>query len=221
MTRTLLQYTEDTYRFESDAKVTKVDQDETGRFVETDQTIFYPQGGGQPSDTGTIQSNNGSVFTVSKALKNGDTVRHYGVFEGDSFGQDDSVSLVINESQRIINAINHSAGHLLAFIVEATYPDCKATKGYHFEEGPYVEFTDLPTDLDVQTIEQQVKAKILASIPIIHHNLDSTDGSDYRVMRIEGVGQVGCGGTHIRNTGEIPTFTIRKVKKGKISYTTK
>ena len=51
---TKLLYLDDTYKFESTGKILKFDNDSKGKFLILDQTIFYPQGGGQPSDSGQI-----------------------------------------------------------------------------------------------------------------------------------------------------------------------
>ena len=50
-----------------------------------DQTVFHPQGGGQPADLGTIVSQNGAVFAVEHVTiqKNG-TIEHHGKFESAS-----------------------------------------------------------------------------------------------------------------------------------------
>lgn len=51
---TQLSYFEDTYKFEDTAVIKANGKDENGDFLILNQTIFYPQGGGQPSDRGTI-----------------------------------------------------------------------------------------------------------------------------------------------------------------------
>ena len=48
-------YFESTYLFESPATILEQAEDEKGSYVVLDQTIFYPQGGGQPSDRGIIK----------------------------------------------------------------------------------------------------------------------------------------------------------------------
>jgi Ser-tRNA(Ala) deacylase AlaX len=53
--QTLLSYFEDTYKFEDHASVVASNKDEFGYFLVLNQTIFYPQGGGQPSDQGLIE----------------------------------------------------------------------------------------------------------------------------------------------------------------------
>ena len=55
---TKLLYLEDTYCFEGEGKFLGWGEDQKGKFLVFDQTIFYPQGGGQPSDTGTIKFSN-------------------------------------------------------------------------------------------------------------------------------------------------------------------
>lgn len=63
---TELRYFNGTYVYEGTATVTQVTEVD-GKTTEVilDQTIFHPQGGGQPSDIGTITSVDGHVFTVT------------------------------------------------------------------------------------------------------------------------------------------------------------
>ena len=53
--KTLLSYFEDTYKFKGRAIISAVNKDENGPFIILNQTLFHPQGGGQPSDQGTLQ----------------------------------------------------------------------------------------------------------------------------------------------------------------------
>ena len=55
-------YEMDTYLFESEAVVTALGEEEGKKFFQLDQSIFYPQGGGQPSDTGTCKQHANSYF---------------------------------------------------------------------------------------------------------------------------------------------------------------
>jgi Ser-tRNA(Ala) deacylase AlaX len=61
---TKLNYLEDTYLFESEATFVEIRENEKGKAIILDETIFYPQGGGQPADRGEITSGD-SVFTVN------------------------------------------------------------------------------------------------------------------------------------------------------------
>ena len=67
-----LLYIKDSYQTKFDAKVTR-----TGpKFIVLDQTAFYPEGGGQPSDTGKLIVD-GEEIQVIKVMKRGDQVFHY------------------------------------------------------------------------------------------------------------------------------------------------
>src|SRR5262245_12970008 len=131
-------YFEDTYLFETQALITASGQDENGHYLILDQTIFYPQGGGQPSDQGTLQGNN---FQISihhvKAMEH--EIRHY---TNQNYRQwvENEVKCIINQELRLLHAKLHTAGHFIRGIVESNYPDWRAVKGHHFPEQCYVEF---------------------------------------------------------------------------------
>src|SRR3989338_3669623 len=65
-------YLEDSYLKEFDATVAKAD----GKFIILDNTAFYPNGGGQPNDTGVIKRGDGAEFRVVFAIKKDGNVSH-------------------------------------------------------------------------------------------------------------------------------------------------
>merc|ERR1711964_574977 len=100
---TYREYFEDTFRFKSTATVVRIDTspDYTkvpdAIDVQLDRTIFYPQGGGQPTDTGLIFVGE-KVFKVAFVGCDdhvGGVIHHYGTFESESFAEGDSVDLAI------------------------------------------------------------------------------------------------------------------------------
>ena len=110
---TKLNYLDNTYLFESEAIFIEIKENEKGKAVILDETIFYPQGGGQPADRGEIVSGD-NIFAVSDVrLDETGTVGHFGEFKQGEFKQDDKVDLKIDKDRRILNAKLHSAGHLL------------------------------------------------------------------------------------------------------------
>ncbi|KAL6055855.1 alanine--tRNA ligase-like isoform X2 [Balamuthia mandrillaris] len=171
---TVLVYWEDTYRFalEGAAKVLRVataeDDGTDGKSVTVilDQTIFHPQGGGQPFDTGVIRSKTAS-FQVKETRfdRQAGVVLHKGCFaeEGTTFREGETVDLHIDEDKRRLHARLHSAGHLLdiafAKVLERQTEPFRLVpgKGYHFPDGPYVEYKgNLPAAL-LEDIRQQLE----------------------------------------------------------------
>ena len=232
-------YLTDTYLFQSSAHVETIEHDGQGMAVILDQTIFYPQGGGQPADTGMIVSGL-AEFQVIKVLYRPDgAIAHYGSLLKGELKAGDKVTLSIDGNRRFLNARNHTAGHLLAFAAERSYPQLVAIKGYHFPDGPYVEFEGFLSEAEkaqVPTVLQQaVKQMIAQGLPVAIRLVDADDlaklcrnilpnipkDKPIRVMIIDSLA-LGCGGTHIANTKEVGSFVVRKVKqekgKVKISY---
>ena len=112
---THLLYLDDTYLFKSTATVLEIKTLEDGRTaVILNQTIFYPQGGGQPCDTGIISTGVKHVFIATDVrLDASGIVNHIGRFEHAIFTPGQQVGLEIDQAQRILHAKLHSAGHLL------------------------------------------------------------------------------------------------------------
>lgn len=94
-----------------------------------DQTIFYPQGGGQPSDKGTIKSTTGELH-IKEVEYNAGAIKHKGNFKG-SFAVGQSVTLEIDWPLRLKHMQWHTAGHLVDLVVRETYPNLTPKRGMH------------------------------------------------------------------------------------------
>lgn len=239
--KTELTYLQDSYQFEAEAKVLAIDITPEGKnFVILDKTIFYPQGGGQPYDTGTITSGD-AVFIVSEVRFKDGFVYHFGEFTSGTFTVGDSVKLQIDEQRRKLHCRLHSGGHLVDTGVHALGYDLIGVKGYHFPDGPYIEYTGvLNGDLTVvaQELETKLNELIQAGYPVRTEIVGSVDDLKGRCFHIPEFlpkdkpirlvfvcGEIGepCGGTHVKDLKEVGKIHIPKIKaKGenlRISYT--
>ncbi|MDD2916332.1 MAG: alanine--tRNA ligase-related protein [Candidatus Gracilibacteria bacterium] len=217
---TELQYLRDTYLFRSGAKIVEIAQNEHGTYIVLDRTIFYPQGGGQPSDIGTI-SNQSGVFQVgSVRIDERGMVYHYGEFMLGSLKKKETVDILIDEVVRITNARNHSAGHLIDVAMKQIgLNHLVATKGYHFPEGKYVEYSGVlkeAPDVVIARLEQTLSDLRERNIPVRVTcdpvGIKAPGGKSPRYVAFEGHEGCGCGGTHVRSSAEIGTILIRKIK---------
>ena len=215
--------------YKSEAKVLETGEINGQNFIVLNQTIFYVQGGGQPSDIGKIYNFNG-VFTVNKVILNDQNVYHLGRYESGEIGIEQVVNLEINVEKRILHSRLHSAGHIIDLAMQKLYPKMISGKGYHYPEGAYVEYsyseenTEMATEIDSQEIEAETKKIIDLNLDIsfkIENELHSS-GKPNRIMQIPGFKDCFCGGTHVSKLGQIGRITIRKItmKKGlaRVSY---
>ena len=97
-------YYDDWLQLNGEARVSAVMENPAGdgtHIVMLDQTIFHPQGGGQPTDVGTMTSN-GVVFTVQKVSADMATghIFHIGSAAGGNFSSGDCVALAVDEETR-------------------------------------------------------------------------------------------------------------------------
>ncbi len=234
---TQLDYLNDTYLFESKGKVVELNNDEKGKYLVLDRTIFYPQGGGQPSDTGIISSKNCTINVHFVAFVSGQ-VRHYYDNDCNQLDIDNEVMLSIDKDRRLQNAKIHTAGHLLGSVVEKELEGLIAVKGYHFPDGAYVEFnTSIASSEELKEklntiLSNELKQSKNITAKLVNYdelvklcsNIPTYLPKDkpLRVADIEGFEPVPCGGTHLKNLSEISKIEIRKIsnkkKKGKISY---
>ncbi len=235
---TELAYLNDTYLMEDKAILLETGKDAKGVFAVFDRTIFYPQGGGQPSDLGIIQVDEMKYNVVHVAFSEG-KVLHY-LDNIDGIKENSNVLMNVDSERRIINAKAHTAGHLLDAISRTVAPEIIGKKGYHFSDGPYVEFegalkiqpeifTDKVNSLLMESIKEELPIEVLNAdsellktlkLPV---DFKIPEGKKCRFVQIGKFPPVPCGGTHLKNLFELKGIAIKKVhppKKGltKISY---
>jgi alanyl-tRNA synthetase len=235
-THLMLHYLCDTDKTKLMARVIGVGEDSKGAYLLLDETIFYPQGGGQPADQGIIKTESETlpIHFVSFVEEN---VRHYTIapiFEN-LVGQ--SVLCEVNHDRRYLNARYHTAGHILADVVTNIYPQVRAVKGHQFPGEAYVEFIDASSEsMDIQTVQEKLVNCISDALPVHVYEIAKNDYEDkYGVLpyptpndkpfRVVGIGSfppVPCGGTHVKNAVYIGHVKIRKIKnkkcRVKVSY---
>lgn len=227
---TELAYLKDAYQTELETEVIATGQDEEGHaLVYLDSTIFYPEGGGQPSDVGEIIGERGQARMVHARYRQG-IVAHQCEVEGDLV-EGDAVRLVLDWAERHRNMRAHTAGHVLHdALVSLPHPEnLFPLKGNH--KKLYVDYSGdpLPPDLagalearcneiiaaDLETHIRNVNLEELRRIcDFVPPNLPAD--KPLRVLWIEGHAPMPCGGTHVHRTGEIGPMQIVgvNVKRG-------
>lgn len=211
-------YLEDSQRFSCNGTILACGQDAHGYYIITNQTIFYPQGGGQPYDLGVIEAGS-KRFEISAVRWVENEIRHYTATAPEQIlGLE--ATLTIDLERRVLNTRLHTGGHLLSCVVEALHPDWKAQKGHHYPEGSYVEFScqQITTnEVTLTEINRALAEAIKQDSPIITVNNNPT-----RLVRIGDYPSLPCGGTHAQGLKELLGLSAVKIKtKGntmKISY---
>lgn len=226
---TRLVYLEDFTLLKDTATVVNVFSENNRDVVLLDRTIFYPQGGGQPYDQGYIENGLGK-FKVEEVRFIDGIVKHIGLFEQGSFQVDDQVTCVVNQERRALHCKLHSGGHVVDMAVTALQLPWTPGKGYHFPDGPYVEYAGSLEGIDKEKLKadlEQLCNKFIADAlqttlifmskeemkNVCHHVPDYLPaGKPARVVMYGNFG-VPCGGTHVSNLKDIQSMTVRKIKQ--------
>lgn len=230
---TKLLYQTDAYLKEFSATVTFVDCET--RAVVLDQSAFYPGGGGQPCDFGSLDVG-GVIYPVDKLKKQGDDVLHFlgGNFtlpaiNSASFG-------TLDWTRRYQLMRTHTALHILCGTVfrdygaKVTGGDMDPLKGrmdFEFEtmRGELVRGIEAGVNAEIQQ-RREIKVKILPrqeafQIPDLIRtkiNLLPQGISQVRTVEIAGLDLQADGGTHVSNTSEVGSVRVVDYKsKGAIN----
>ncbi|HEY9577483.1 MAG TPA: DHHA1 domain-containing protein [Pseudobacillus sp.] len=207
---------EDAYIQSFTANVVEKGTDEEGRkFVVLDGTAFYPEGGGQPADTGTING----VCVIDVQTVEG-IIRHYLEDELETEGR--KVSGRVDWGRRYDHMQQHAGQHILS----AAFEELFALRTTSFHLGEKTVTIDLDTDaLTAEMLEQaEEKANniILENLPIETKWMTLEEASRYplrkqlavkgdvRLVIIPDFDYNGCGGTHPCNTGEVMAIKLLK-----------
>lgn len=227
MLHTDLAYLRDAFIREFDALVIAVDTNDGVSRVALDATYFYPTGGGQPHDVGSLND-----VAVLDVRKDGDLVWH--TIAGDAPALGSPVRGVINWERRHQLMRTHTAMHILCGVIWNEW-QVPVTGGNMEPLSARMdfEFDPLPEGFALR-VEELVNEAIAANYPIevsflprdtavMDEDLIRTKVSlipdtvsQIRVVDIVGLDKQADGGTHVATTGEVGVFRVLKTEnKGK------
>ena len=230
---TILLYQTDSYLKSFDASVTAVDEE--NRAIALDQTAFYPGGGGQPADSGTLSVEN-IVFPVKRTKKVSGDVFHFIASEHNLPTVGASVHGQIDWEYRYQLMRTHTAMHILCGVIFRDYGasvtggDMQPLKGrmdFEFEtmRKELVEEIELAVNQEVANsrpvrieILPRAEAFLIPDLIRTKINLLPEGIEEIRIVEIEGLDLQADGGTHVNNTSEVGKILIVNYKsKGKIN----
>ncbi|WP_438711263.1 alanine--tRNA ligase [Aquimarina muelleri] len=203
----------------------KVDSKKDGELYQLvfDKTPFYPEGGGQVGDKGYLEVPNGDVVYIIDTKKENNLIIHFTKNLPKQINE--TLKAVVDLKQRSRSASNHTATHLM-------HQALRTILGTHVEQkGSMVHSGSLRFDFshfakvspeELKEIEDFVNARIQEQLPLeeqrnISYNQAVAEGAialfgekygdTVRAIRF-GESMELCGGTHVRNTGDIWHFKI-------------
>jgi misacylated tRNA(Ala) deacylase len=195
-------------------------------YVILDGTYFYPGGGGQPADRGTLSWPDGEAAVVDARKNHGD-VRHYVAdATGDLPAEGTTVTGRIDAERRDRLTRLHTAQHVVSRVVLDAFGAATVGNGLS-TDGGWVDFEGADFDADdVATVErlandaidrdlavhkaERPRSAVEDAVPDGRAQLDLIpDHVDpMRVVEIEGFDVCPCGGTHVGRLGEIGAVSI-------------
>jgi len=202
----------DSYVREFQARV--IDTADGGRRVYLDRTAFYPTSGGQPFDLGAIDK-----AGVIEVVDEGDRIAHVvdrPVEAGDVRGE-------IDWARRFDHMQQHSGQHLLSAVFIEVYG--MDTVSFHLgQESSTIDLTTPSVSPEqVRAVELRTNEIVCEDRPILVSYHDSKEDlglrkesdreGELRVVSIDQLDRIACGGTHVRSTGGIGPVLIRKLEK--------
>ena len=196
-----------------------------------DETCFYPRGGGQDYDKGIMRSDT-SIFIVDEVRMDEEgSVRHIGMFNGAAFSNGSEVELEVDAARRQLNSRIHSAGHLIDLAVDRIGLKWRPGRGAHYHDMAFVEYDGEWNAEEADGIKARIEREAnslvheggkneIRFMPKEEMHTVCRFVPDYvptnkpgRVVIYHGDFGVPCGGTHVKDLGDIGKMTITKVKK--------
>ncbi|MDN7226626.1 DHHA1 domain-containing protein [Planococcus sp. N064] len=211
-------YYEDSELSQAMVNIVASGEDENGTYAVLDQTCFYPEGGGQPSDTGYI----GEVRVVDvQSVK--DEIRHY---TADPLPTG-SFKAEIEWKRRWDHMQQHAGQHVLSAVLDDHHH--LKTASFHLgEERVSIDLNATQiSNIQLQQAERAANEIIRKHLPISTQWVSDVEAQtmalrkppavsgEIRLVKIDGVDLNACGGTHPKNTADIGMIKIIGTEKAK------
>ena len=210
-------------------EVNELKENDEGMII-VNQTPFYGESGGQVGDIGEIISNNFKFEVTDVQKKLGDLIVHYGKVISGSINTNDSVELKIDIRRRDDTRAYHSATHLLHESLRRVLGDHVTQKGslvepsrlrFDFSHMKPIQSEEIDKIEDFVNImvskKSDVKTRLMTPDEAVENGALALFGEKYgEEVRVLSMGDDEgkyfstelCGGTHVKNTGDIGNFKI-------------
>ncbi|MCI6604458.1 MAG: alanyl-tRNA editing protein [Clostridiales bacterium] len=213
-------YYQDAHLREFSAHVVSCEPEKDHWAVVLDQTAFYPEGGGQPGDTGTLDS-----VRVLDTRARGEEIVH----DCDApLTPGSAVQGTIDWARRFDYMQQHSGEHIVSGIIHRRFG--YENVGFHMgADMVTIDFSGMLTMDDVREIEREANEAVWANLPIVVSWVDGEEKANavyrskkpisgvLRLVSIPAIDVCACCGTHVSMTGEIglvKIFTCQKFHDG-------
>ncbi len=210
-------YDYEPYKTEFRAKVTGITKTEDGNTdVILDKTLFFPQEGGQSSDTGTL----GGYEVLHVSIENGIIIH---TLSGDACDLKPGLETagVINWEHRFSNMQNHTAEHILSGLLHERWHS--ENKGFHLSDSIVTLDTEKELEAsDLKKLEEEANRIVWSDLPVtcrycepeelksIEYRSKIDLKENVRLVTISGVDICACCAPHVGRTGEIGIIKIIK-----------
>lgn len=213
-------YLEDSYLKTNTAIINSVKKISDSRYeISFDTTIFYPEGGGQPSDKGIIKNSSYEGKVTNVQLISTDIV-HFVTCESEVSPKiGDKVDQEINWDLRYQNMKIHTLGHLIDFAITKIYTNKGITplKGEHGKNPHLIYKVDKEVVLDIEKVRKEVEKIISSKLSITWKFVDYEElksianwlpeklprNKPLRKVSLDVYGSVADGGTLLKNSAEL------------------
>ena len=230
-------YQTDQYAAENEAVITAIREKNGMDVIACDASVFYPEGGGQPSDTGSVSlTGSQQVFGISRAFDESLTgdVWHITDAPAGTFSTGDRVTLSIDRDLRFRNMQRHCGEHMLSGTMDSLFGG--VNKGFHMGDEYITIDIDLGgrmlTDEELDLAERTVNEAIWADLPVTVTWFDDYESSLALPVRkqvphegrvsVVTVGDlddpydcIACCGTHPARSSEVGLLAIYKREPNK------
>ncbi len=228
-------YRTDQYAQECVTVVTEVREKNGFDVIACEDSVFYPEGGGQPSDTGTVSAGE-AVYEVTSAHDESldSPVWHYTDAPAGTFAPGDEVTLAIDWDRRFINMQRHLGEHMLSGAFDSLFGG--VNKGFHMGDDYITIDIDLEgrmlTEEELDLAERTVNEAVWADLPVTVTWFDDYESSlalpvrkkvphDGKVSVVT-VGDpedpfdcIACCGTHPSSSGQVGLVALYKCEPNK------
>lgn len=226
---TKLVYMDDMYLKELRSRVLNIAGKGKLYEIVLDSTIFYPEGGGQPSDKGDIIGEEG-VAKIKHVRLGGNVVKHQCTIQG-KIKSGEIVLCKINWPYRYRNMRYHTGGHIIHDAIMQIYPNLKPIRGSHGKKA-FIEYQgvlkkDLKQEIEVIANKIVEENREIITKTVTYDELTKESSfvpqnlprdKPLRTVAISGFEPIPCGGTHVKRTREVGKVKITEIKEtqGKI-----